>query len=105
LHKPHCCNKIVVTEPAGTLYLRAGALERDIPKLKHSPALPLLDLTLGEALDGPSDFKKTRIPRPCKQGKCSRRVCPMQQQGKMSSSFELQTKSQTKPSYPGQQGP
>ena len=65
--------KSAVTEPAGTL---EKALERNIPIVKHGHALPLLELTLGEFLDAPSDFKKTRIPR---RWKCSRRVCPMQQ--------------------------
>ena len=80
-NNPQHCKKIGVTDPAGTLDLRAGALERDLRKVKHSHTFPLLDLTLGEVLDVPSDSGKTRIPRRCKQGKCSRRVCPMQLQG------------------------
>jgi hypothetical protein len=38
-------------------------LERTLLKVKHDPAMLLLDLTLGEVLDVPSDSRKTRIPR------------------------------------------
>jgi len=69
--------KAVVTDPAGTLNLRVGALERNIRKIKHRHVLPLLGLILGGILDVPSDCRKTRVPRRCEQGKCSRRVCPM----------------------------
>jgi hypothetical protein len=66
---------IAMTDPAGTL---EKALERNISTGKHDRLLPLLNLTLGEVLDVPSDSNRTRSPRPCKQGKCSRRGCTMQ---------------------------
>jgi hypothetical protein len=69
---PQCCKKIALSDPAGTL---EKALERNIFNVKHDRPLPLLDLTLGEVLDDPSDSNKTRIPR---RWKCSRRVCPIQ---------------------------
>jgi hypothetical protein len=64
--------KIAMTDPAGTL---EKALGRNIFNVKHDHQLPLLNLTLGEVVDDPSDYNKTRIPR---RWKCSWRVCPMQ---------------------------
>jgi len=66
---PHRCKKIATTDPVGTL---KEALERNLLKIEHDPAMPLLDLTLGEVLDVPSDSRKTRIPR---RWKCPRRGC------------------------------
>jgi hypothetical protein len=74
--KPQCCKIIAMTDPAGTL---EKALERNLFNVRHDRQWPLLELTLGEVLDDPSDSNKTRIPR---RWKCSRRVCPMQLRGK-----------------------
>ena len=73
--------KIAVTDPAGPLDLRAGALERDPFNVRHNRPLPLLDLTPGGVCGYPYNLNKTRIPRRCKQGKWSWRVWPMQLQG------------------------
>ena len=72
-----------MTDPAGTL---EKALERILFNVRHDRRWPLLELTLGEVLDDPSDSNKTRIPR---RWKCSRRVCPMQLRGKASPTQEF----------------
>ena len=51
------------TDPAGTLDLRAGALERNLFNVRHDRPLPLLDLTLGGVRGCPYNLNKTRIPR------------------------------------------
>ena len=66
-----------MTDPAGTL---EKALERNLFNVRHDRRWPLLELTLGEVLDDPSDSNKTRIPR---RWKCSRRVCPIQLRGQL----------------------
>jgi hypothetical protein len=66
------------TDPAGTLDLRAGALERNLFNIRHDRPLPLLDLTLGGVNGYPYNLNKTRIPR---RRKWSWRVCSMQPQG------------------------
>ena len=72
-----------MTDPAGTL---EKALERNLFNVRHDRRWPLLELTLGEVLDDPSDSNKTRIPR---RWKCSRRVCPMQLRGSRALNFEI----------------
>ena len=54
-----------MADPAGTL---EKALERNLFNFRHDRRWPLLELTLGEVLDDPSDSNKTRIPRPCSRG-------------------------------------
>jgi hypothetical protein len=69
------------TDPAGTLDLRAGALGRNLFNVGYDRPLPLLDFTLGGVFGYPYNLNKTRIPRPCRQGKWSWRGCSMQLQG------------------------
>ena len=74
LSQPHCCKKIAMTDPTGTL---EKALERNLLNVKHDrpwiPPAAGLDHTFGDVLGSPSNLDKTRIP---KRRKCSRRVCP-----------------------------
>jgi hypothetical protein len=51
------------TDSAGTLTLRAGALEPNLFNVRHKRSLPLLDLPLGEVCGYPYNLNRTRIPR------------------------------------------